>query len=96
MALRHSYSVLAPLYDTVVRGPLDQVRRKSLARLKDIHNKDILINGIGTGLDIEYLPRSPLYRIRHHTINVEARREARKSVRGRHQAHMCRQPEPAI
>jgi len=61
MALKHSYSVLAPLYDAAVRGPLDQVRRKSLARLKDIQDKDILINGIGTGLDLEYLPDGPRY-----------------------------------
>jgi ubiquinone/menaquinone biosynthesis C-methylase UbiE len=61
MALRHSYSVLAPLYDTAVRGPLDRVRRKSLARLKEISNKEILINGIGTGLDLEYLPDGARY-----------------------------------
>ena len=40
MALKHSYSVLAPLYDTAVKGPLDNVRRKSLARLKNIEDKD--------------------------------------------------------
>lgn len=37
------------------------MRRKSLARLKDIQDKDILINGIGTGLDLEYLPDGPRY-----------------------------------
>jgi len=61
MALKHSYSVLAPLYDAAVRGPLDKVRRKSLSRLTDVKNKDILINGIGTGLDIEYLPDGARY-----------------------------------
>ena len=61
MALKHSYSLLAPLYDAAVRGPLDGVRRKSIARLNDINNKDILINGIGTGLDLEYLPDGARY-----------------------------------
>jgi len=61
MALKHSYSPLTPLYDAAVRGPLDGVRRRSLARLKDINNKDILINGIGTGLDLEYLPDGAHY-----------------------------------
>ena len=61
MALKHSYSVLAPVYDMAVRGPLDGVRRKSLARLKDIENKEILVNGIGTGLDIDYLPPGARY-----------------------------------
>ena len=61
MALKHSYSVLAPVYDVAVRAPLDRVRRKSLARLKDVQNKEILVNGIGTGLDIDYLPRGAKY-----------------------------------
>jgi len=37
------------------------MRRKSMARLNDINNKDILINGIGTGLDLEYLPDGARY-----------------------------------
>ena len=61
MALKHSYSVLAPLYDLAVKGPFDHVRRKSLARIKDFEDKDILINGIGTGLDLEYLPQGARY-----------------------------------
>ena len=61
MALKHSYSVLAPLYDAAVRGPLDCVRRKSLARLGNTLNRDILINGIGTGLDLDYLPDGARY-----------------------------------
>jgi ubiquinone/menaquinone biosynthesis C-methylase UbiE len=61
MSLKHSYSVLAPLYDTAVMGPLDRVRRKSLARLKNVQDKDILINGIGTGLDLDYLPVGARY-----------------------------------
>jgi len=61
MALKHSYSLLAPLYDMAVRGPLDSARRKSIARLQDIEDKHILINGIGTGLDLEYLPHGPRY-----------------------------------
>jgi len=61
MALKHSYSLLAPLYDMAVRGPLDSARKKSIARLHDIEGKHILINGIGTGLDLEYLPQGPRY-----------------------------------
>ena len=61
MALKHSYSVLAPMYDQAVSGPLDGVRRKSLARLPDVNGKQILINGIGTGLDLPYLPSGASY-----------------------------------
>lgn len=61
MALKHSYTLLAPIYDTLVSGPLDFYREKSLARLNDTNNKQILINGIGSGLDIPYLPTDAHY-----------------------------------
>jgi len=61
MALKHSYTLLAPIYDTLVSGPLDVYREKSLARLHEISDKKILINGIGSGLDIPYLPTGANY-----------------------------------
>ena len=61
MALKHSYSLLAPFYDMVVRKPLKSTRRKSIERLQDLKGKHILINGIGTGLDLEYLPQEGHY-----------------------------------
>jgi len=61
MALKHSYTLLAPVYDTLVSGPLDAYREKSLSRLKETENKRILINGIGSGLDIPYLPDDASY-----------------------------------
>jgi ubiquinone/menaquinone biosynthesis C-methylase UbiE len=57
MALKHSYTLLAPVYDALVSAPLDRWRQKSLARIGDTQDKQILINGIGSGLDIPYLPR---------------------------------------
>jgi phosphatidylethanolamine/phosphatidyl-N-methylethanolamine N-methyltransferase len=61
MALKHSYTVLAPVYDAVVSGPIDSYRIKSLARIKDTSDKQILINGIGSGLDIPYLADDACY-----------------------------------
>jgi ubiquinone/menaquinone biosynthesis C-methylase UbiE len=61
MALKHSYTLLAPVYDTIVTGPIDSYRQKSIARLQDTKNKQILINGIGSGLDIPYLPADACY-----------------------------------
>ncbi len=65
MALKHSYTLLAPIYDVMVSGPLDAYRRKSLLRLSDeikgTSDKHILINGIGSGLDIPYLPDNARY-----------------------------------
>ncbi|MBT8118142.1 MAG: class I SAM-dependent methyltransferase [Gammaproteobacteria bacterium] len=61
MALKHSYTLLAPIYDSLVSGPLDAYRAKSLSRIKETTNKKILINGIGSGLDIPHLPDDARY-----------------------------------
>ena len=61
MALKHSYTVLAPVYDLLVTGPLDVYRQKSLSRIKNTEQKKILINGIGSGLDIPYLATNAVY-----------------------------------
>ena len=61
MALKHSYTLLAPVYDHLVSGPIDAYRRISLSRIKHTDNKNILINGIGSGLDIPFLPEGPCY-----------------------------------
>jgi ubiquinone/menaquinone biosynthesis C-methylase UbiE len=61
MALKHSYTLLAPIYDTIVTGPIDAYRIKSLSRIKDSTDKQILISGIGSGLDIPYLAANARY-----------------------------------
>lgn len=61
MSLKHSYTLLAPFYDIMVSSALDSARQKSLAQLQNITDKSILINGIGSGLDIPYLPREAQY-----------------------------------
>lgn len=66
MSLKHSYTLLAPFYDAIVSGPLDSCRVKSLSRLKQTNNQagenqKILINGIGSGLDIPHLPGGAQY-----------------------------------
>lgn len=61
MSLKHSYTLLAPFYDFFVSRPLDRARRKSIDRITNTTNKKILINGIGSGLDLPYLPRDAEY-----------------------------------
>jgi len=56
MSLRTSYTLIAPIYDWVVGPALANARRKSLARLPGAGRSRILINGIGTGLDLPMLP----------------------------------------
>ena len=51
----------APLYDAVVGAPLRESRRKSLARLGDVAGRLILLDGVGTGLDLPWLPLDGRY-----------------------------------
>ena len=61
MSLKHSYTLLAPFYDFFVSRPLDKARRQSLSHITNSTNKQILLNGIGSGLDIPYLSRDAQY-----------------------------------
>lgn len=61
MSLRTSYTLLAPFYDWLIGPVLARVRATSLARLPRNGNAHILINGIGTGLDLPLLPAAHRY-----------------------------------
>jgi ubiquinone/menaquinone biosynthesis C-methylase UbiE len=61
MSLRHSYTFFAPIYDAMIAGASRPWRNRSLERLKAATDTDVLITGIGTGLDIEHLPHGPRY-----------------------------------
>ena len=61
MSLKHSYTLLAPFYDFIVSVPLDNARRCSIENIKNTADKKILVNGIGSGLDIPYLPSDAKY-----------------------------------
>jgi phosphatidylethanolamine/phosphatidyl-N-methylethanolamine N-methyltransferase len=58
---RFSYTLFAPLYDYVVGPLLQGARRASLARLPDHGCSKVLIDGIGTGLDLPWLPAGHRY-----------------------------------
>lgn len=85
MALKHSYTLLAPVYDSIVTGPIDAYREKSLSRITETANKNILINGIGSGLDIPYLPRDAHYTGTDITPAMLAR--AKKRAQQYHSQH---------
>ena len=55
MALRHSYTLIAPIYDAIVDQATRLIRKTSLQRLAHDKQQKVLIIGIGTGLDIPYL-----------------------------------------
>lgn len=61
MSLRHSYTLFAPFYDALVAPFTVGMRRRSLASLSPDHQAEVLLIGIGSGLDLPLLPRGPRY-----------------------------------
>lgn len=61
MSLKHSYTFFAPIYDALIAGPSAQLRARSLATLNPLPSSEILLPGIGTGLDLPYLPTQHRY-----------------------------------
>ena len=61
MSLKHSYTLIAPVYDAIIRRPLAPARRRSLAALPADRPCRVLVDGIGTGLDLPHLPASHEY-----------------------------------
>ncbi|WP_455209928.1 class I SAM-dependent methyltransferase [Kaarinaea lacus] len=63
MGLKHSYTVFAPFYDTLVGSVFDSLRKRSLAELRrlPLTNSKVLLSGVGTGLDLPFLPPEPEY-----------------------------------
>jgi phosphatidylethanolamine/phosphatidyl-N-methylethanolamine N-methyltransferase len=61
VALKHSYTILAPIYDAMVDSATRSFRVNSLQRLKLEQMPQTLIVGIGTGLDIPFLDSRARY-----------------------------------
>ena len=56
MGLRHAYTVWAPVYDLAIEAATRRIRRESLARLESPPGTRILLDGVGTGLDLPWVP----------------------------------------
>ncbi|HSP00520.1 MAG TPA: methyltransferase domain-containing protein [Thioalkalivibrio sp.] len=61
MSLKHTYTLWAPIYDLLVDRATRVPRRRSLERLGDIHGQQILLPGVGSGLDFPHLPAGAHY-----------------------------------
>lgn len=61
MSLKHSYTLLAPVYDHVIEPATRRARRRSIAWLAGAPPCNVLISGVGTGLDLPLLPLQHRY-----------------------------------
>ncbi|MBS1158252.1 MAG: phosphatidyl-N-methylethanolamine N-methyltransferase [Proteobacteria bacterium] len=60
MSLKHSYTLLAPFYDSALRQATQAARRRSLDALPSQAGR-VLLAGVGTGLDLPHLPGQHQY-----------------------------------
>ena len=76
--LRLSYSLIAPIYDLAISGPLRAARTRSLRALPVNRAGKVLVSGIGTGLDLPLLPK-----LHHYTaLDFNAAMLSRARLRG--------------
>jgi len=61
VALKHSYTLLAPVYDAMVDQATRPLRQNSLNKIRHEAVPEVLISGIGTGLDIPMLDNRASY-----------------------------------
>ncbi|MEN8169820.1 MAG: class I SAM-dependent methyltransferase [Pseudomonadota bacterium] len=61
MGLKFSYTLIAPLYDPLVAVASETIRAENLKPLRQLKDKEILLMGIGSGLDIPHLPAGNHY-----------------------------------
>lgn len=77
--LRLSYSMIAPLYDALLSRGFKAARQRSLQNLQDKIPAQVLLSGIGTGLDLPLLPA-----LHHYTaLDFNAAMLARAKLRGK-------------
>jgi len=61
VSLRLSYTLLAPLYDLIAGTAFAEARQASLAALPGNNHDRVLVNGVGSGLDLPFLPPANSY-----------------------------------
>lgn len=64
MTLKQAYTLIAPIYDAVIDRASRAARRDSLAHLPTTPGR-ILVDGVGTGLDLPLLPPQ------HHYVGLD-------------------------
>jgi ubiquinone/menaquinone biosynthesis C-methylase UbiE len=64
LSLKTSYTLIAPFYDAAIDRATRAARRASLAHLPKQPGR-VLVNGVGTGLDLPLLP------LQHHYVGLD-------------------------
>lgn len=82
MSLKHSYALIAPVYDAAIERATREARIGSLRRLPGDRRARVLVNGVGTGLDLPHLPQGPSYVATDLTAAMLARARARGATVG--------------
>ena len=82
--LRQSYTLLAPIYNFIVASPTQNFRKKNLQHLSDYDGRNVLLTGIGTGLDIPFLPDGPNYYANDLTWAMLKRAQTQNLVNKKH------------
>lgn len=60
--LRRAYTFWAPIYDALIDSATTRrVRRRSIELMRDWSGKKVLIDGVGSGLDLPFLPHDADY-----------------------------------
>jgi len=61
LSLRHSYTLIAPFYDAFLTAATRASRARSLSALAAEPPREVLLVGMGTGLDLPHLPTHHSY-----------------------------------
>ena len=61
MSLRRTYTLVALFYDSFLTTATQGPRRRNLAALAEKTSQDVLLVGVGTGLDLPHLPSQHRY-----------------------------------
>jgi ubiquinone/menaquinone biosynthesis C-methylase UbiE len=61
LSLRHSYTLIAPFYDAFLTAATRASRARSLSPLAAQPPREVLLVGMGTGLDLPHLPAHHSY-----------------------------------
>jgi len=82
LSLKHSYTLVAPFYDAFLKAATRGARKRSLSALAEGSPRDVLLLGVGTGLDLPHLP--PQHRYVGLDLTAAMLRRARPRAAGLH------------